>query len=132
MTAAAHCPCGRTDTRGQVLAYADCCGLAHRGERLAPDAETLMRSRYSAFVRGDAPYLLATWHARTRPATLALEAGAQWLGLEIKSHRATGEDAAEVEFVARFRVGGRAVRQRELSRFVREGGRWYYLDGDVR
>lgn len=91
-----------------------------------------MRSRYSAFVRGDVPYLLATWHTRTRPATLELEPGARWLGLEIKQHRMTGANTAEVEFVARFRVAGRAVRQHELSRFVREDGRWYYVDGDVR
>ena len=90
-----------------------------------------MRSRYSAFVRGDVPYLLTTWHASHRPATLELEAGAKWLGLEIRRHRMTGEHSAEVEFVARFRVGGRAVRQHEHSRFVREDGRWYYLDGDV-
>ena len=91
-----------------------------------------MRSRYSAFVRGDVPYLLATWHASTRPATLELESGAKWLGLEIKQHRPTGADSAEVEFVARFRLAGRAVRQHELSRFVREDGRWFYVDGDVR
>lgn len=91
-----------------------------------------MRSRYSAFVRGDVPYLLATWHASTRPATLELESGAKWLGLEIKLHRPTGPDSAEVEFVARFRLAGRAVRQHELSRFVREDGRWFYVDGDVR
>lgn len=90
-----------------------------------------MRSRYSAFVRADVPYLLATWHSRQRPATLELEAGAQWLGLEIRQHRLTGTDTAEVEFVARFRVGGRAVRQRERSRFVREDGRWFYVDGDA-
>ena len=91
-----------------------------------------MRSRYSAFVRGDVPYLLVTWHASTRPASLALEEGAKWLGLEIRQHRMTGADTAEVEFVARFRVAGRAVRQHELSRFVREDGRWFYVDGDVR
>jgi SEC-C motif-containing protein len=90
-----------------------------------------MRSRYSAFVRGDVRYLLTTWHASQRPATLALETTAQWLGLEIKLHRVTGPDTAEVEFVARFRMGGKAVRQHERSRFVREEGRWTYLDGDV-
>jgi len=90
-----------------------------------------MRSRYSAFVLGDVPYLLATWHASTRPASIGLEAGAQWLGLEIRQHRTTGAATAEVAFVARFRVRGKAVRQHELSRFLREDGRWYYLDGDV-
>ena len=126
------CPCGRTGPKGQVLAYAACCGLAHTAECPAPDAETLMRSRYSAFVRGDVPYLLATWHVSKRPATLELEAGAKWLGLEIRDHRMTGADSAEVEFVARFRVAGRAVRQHERSRFVCEEGRWYYVDGEVR
>ena len=130
--ALAACPCGRTDARGRARAYADCCAPAHTGARPAPDAETLMRSRYSAFVRGDVPYLLATWHASTRPASLTLEQEARWLGLEIRQHRMTGADTAEVEFVARFRVAGRAVRQHELSRFVREAGRWYYVDGDVR
>ncbi len=91
-----------------------------------------MRSRYSAFVLGLTEYLLATWHPSTRPASMALEPGAHWLGLEIKDHRRTGADSAEVTFVARFRVAGRAVRQHERSRFVREGGRWLYVDGDVR
>lgn len=90
-----------------------------------------MRSRYTAFVRGNVPYLLATWHSSQRPAVLTLEAGAKWLGLDIKQHRITGEHNAEVEFVARFRVGGKAIRQHERSRFVREDGRWYYVDGDV-
>ncbi len=91
-----------------------------------------MRSRYSAFVLGNVPYLLATWHTSSRPVSLEPDAGAKWLGLAIKAHRVTGDDSAEVEFVARFRVGGRAVRQHELSRFVREAGRWFYLDGEVR
>ena len=120
------CPCG-TDR-----AYAACCGRYHAGEA-APDAEALMRSRYSAFVTGNADYLRATWHPDTRPDELGLDApGAQkttWLGLTVKSHRVTGPETAEVEFVARYRVGGgSAVKMREHSRFVREDGRWYYLD----
>ena len=115
------------------MALEACCGLNHAGQS-APDAESLMRSRYSAFVRGDVPYLLATWHSSQRPAELTLEAGGKWLGLEIKQHSVTGADTAEVEFVARFRVGGKAVRQHERSRFVREpasdGDRWFYVDGD--
>ena len=125
------CFCGRTDAKGRPVLLDACCGPYHAGAA-APDAERLMRSRYSAFVLGNVPYLLATWHASSRPATLELEGGAKWLGLEIKSHRMTGQDSAEVEFVARFRVAGRAVRQHELSRFVREHDRWYYVDGDVR
>lgn len=127
----ASCPCGRSDAKGRVLSIADCCALLHQGQP-APDAERLMRSRYSAFVLGLTEYLLLTWHPSTRPGSVELESGAQWLGLEIKDHRLTGADSAEVSFVARFRVGGRAVRQHERSRFVREGARWFYLDADVR
>ena len=89
-----------------------------------------MRSRYSAFVLARADYLLATWHARTRPATLSFEPYARWLGLEVRAHVSTGPAAAEVEFVARMRLAGKAVRLHERSRFVLEGGRWFYVDGD--
>jgi SEC-C motif domain protein len=131
---AGPCPCGRLTPKGLALSLNDCCGPLHAG-LAAPDAERLMRSRYSAFVLGDVPYLLATWHSGQRPAELKLETGGKWLGLEIKQHRITGPDTAEVEFVARFRVGGKAVRQHERSRFVREssldGARWFYVDGDA-
>ena len=90
-----------------------------------------MRSRYSAFVRAQAAYLLATWHRSQRPTTLELEPNARWLGLQVRQHQAIDAAHAEVEFVARYRIAGRAVRQHERSRFVREDGRWYYLDGDV-
>ena len=125
------CPCGRTGAKAQTLAHAACCGPYHAGQSV-PDAESLMRSRYSAFVLGNVTYLLATWHPSTRPASLERQEGAKWLGLDIRQCRSTGPNSAEVEFVARFRVAGRAVRQHELSRFLREDGRWYYVDGDVR
>lgn len=95
-----------------------------------------MRSRYSAYARGLHDYLLATWHAGTRPAALELDeapsARLRWLGLDVLEHHRDAADRARVRFVARFRVGGQpAQRLRELSRFVREEGRWYYVDGDV-
>ena len=92
-----------------------------------------MRSRYSAYVRGLEAYLLATWHATTRPVALDLAStpAPKWLGLEVMSHGEVGADAT-VEFVARCRVGGRAQRIHEVSRFRREDGRWYYLDGVMR
>ena len=132
MTSVAACPCGRLDANGRPVGWADCCGPYVEGAALAPDAERLMRSRYSAYVRGRSDYLLATWHPSTRPATLDFDAGARWLGLDVRGHRPTGPEHAEVEFVARYRVGGRAVRLHERSRFVREAGRWYYVDGDIR
>ena len=125
------CPCGRTDASARPMTYAACCGryLDHWDEQPAPDAESLMRSRYSAFVLQRADYLLATWHAPQRPPSVDFDPGARWLGLEVRAARATGDDTAEVEFVARHRIAGRAVRLHERSRFVREGGRWFYVDG---
>lgn len=116
------CPCGRPRE------YAQCCGPYHAGAA-APDAESLMRSRYSAYVRRDADYLRASWHPSTRPAELALDTQTTWLGLTVQRVLATGADTAEVAFLARYRIGGgSAVRMTEHSRFVREDGRWYYLD----
>lgn len=120
------CPCGRP------VDYAECCGRYHAGEP-APDAESLMRSRYAAYVRRDVDYLLASWHPSTRPASLDLDEGAgghtTWLGLTVQKSLDTGADTAEVVFLARYRIGGAsAVRMVEHSRFVREDGRWYYLD----
>jgi len=98
----------------------------------APTAEALMRSRYSAFVLDKLPYLLATWHPSTRPAALDPNPpDLKWLGLAVKKAQVQDADHATVEFVARSRQAGRAHRLHELSRFVREGGRWYYVDGDL-
>ena len=123
------CPCDPTRS------YAQCCGRLHAGVA-ADDAAALMRSRYSAYVRRLPDYLLATWHPDTRPAQLDLADGPdgrlQWLGLSVQEHRRSGPDHAHVRFVARFREGGQPARRlRELSRFVHEDGRWFYLDGEV-
>lgn len=92
-----------------------------------------MRSRYSAYVLGLGDYLLATWHASTRPAEAPdFEPGLRWLGLEVRGHLRHGADHANVEFIARSKLGGRARRLHENSRFVREAGRWFYVDGDLR
>jgi SEC-C motif-containing protein len=127
MSLADACPCG------QALPYTACCGRFHAGplHLQAPDAEALMRSRYSAFVRDHRDYLLATWHPRTRPPPLAPpEPGLTWLGLAVKRHCQVDDTHATVEFIARSKLGGRAHRLHEVSRFVREGGRWFYVDGE--
>jgi SEC-C motif domain protein len=131
VSASEACPCGRRDARGRALIYADCCGRYLDHDTPAPDAESLMRSRYCAFVLERTGYLQSSWHASTRPADLTLEPGQKWLGLEVKRHRVIDADHAEVEFVARSRVAGRGIRLHESSRFVREGGRWYYVDDDL-
>lgn len=126
MTPGEPCPCGS----GQR--YAACCGPLHAGERPAASAEALMRSRYSAYVLKLADYLLATWHPSTRPSELDLAADdSKWLGLDVKRHEVQDDDRAMVEFVARYRIAGRGHRLHELSRFVREEGRWFYVDGEL-
>ena len=91
-----------------------------------------MRSRYSAFTLGLLDYLQATWHPSTRPAALeSLPAGLRWLGLEVRRHVQQDAGHAIVEFVARSKLDGRAERLHETSRFVREDGQWWYVDGDV-
>ncbi len=128
IAAEAACPCGSGKP------YGGCCGRLHDGT-IADSAEALMRSRYSAYVLDREDYLLQSWHPRTRPDRLDLDAkpATKWLGLSVRDHRMTGDDTAIVEFVARYKVGGRsALRLHELSRFVREGGRWFYVDGEIR
>jgi len=95
----------------------------------APDAQALMRSRYSAYVLDEIEYLLQTWHPATRPPALAPnEPGTKWLGLEVRRHDRQDAEHETVEFVARVRLHGRASRLHEVSRFVREDGRWLYVD----
>ncbi len=122
----AECPCGS----GQP--YSQCCGTWHAGfadGQHAPTAEALMRSRYSAYVLGLPDYLLSTWHPGTAPGELDLPP-IKWLGLEVRHVQEQG-DAAVIEFVARYREGGRGGRLHETSRFVRQQGRWTYIDGDL-
>ena len=105
----------------------------HTGAATPLSAEALMRSRYTAYVLGHADYLKATWHPDTLPQPFALDdqERVQWLGLQVKRHEIQDDQHATVEFVARYKINGRAHRLHEVSRFVREAGRWYYLDGAI-
>lgn len=109
-----------------------CCGRYLAGEP-APTAEALMRSRYTAFTLHDEAYLRASWHVSTRPASLDLHQSSseKWLGLNVVAHIVRDVNHATVEFVARHKRAGRAHRLHEVSRFVREDGRWFYLDGEI-
>ena len=95
-----------------------------------------MRSRYSAFAVGDAEYLLATWHPSTRPEDVDLDDDVTWRRLDILSTRAGGplDRTGIVEFVAHYRSTSTRERDslHEVSSFVREGGRWFYVDGEHR
>ncbi len=129
------CPCGRLKSPGKPLTFNDCCGryLDNFQNTPAPDAEALMRSRYTAFVFERADYLLATWHVNHRPQTIEFDASVKWLGLEVREHCQQDATHAEVEFVARQKSPGvAAIRLHERSRFIKDeaAGRWFYVDGD--
>lgn len=123
-----RCPCGLADE------YQNCCGRFHRGalHLQAPDAERLMRSRYSAYVLALDEYLLATWHPRTRPRAIGGHPpGLRWLGLQVRRFEQSDATHAVVEFIARSKLAGRATRHHETSRFELLDGRWTYVDAIV-
>jgi SEC-C motif-containing protein len=117
------CPCGDG-------LYAQCCSRFIDRAEVPQTAEQLMRSRYTAYTLSDEKYLQATWYERSRPASrlAAEDEKLKWIGLEVRKHQQTGDEAT-VEFVARYKIGGRAERLHEVSRFIREDGRWFYVDG---
>lgn len=129
MGSAADCPCQSGSS------YQDCCARYHDGTA-APTAEALMRSRYSAYVLGKAAYLHRSWSAQTRPTKQALKKGEPlaWSGLEIVRAEAGGalDESGIVEFIAQYQAQGALQTLHEVSRFVRENGRWVYVDGDLR
>jgi len=120
-----RCPC----CSGEV--YDECCGPVHAGTRPAHTAEQLMRSRFSAFARGDTAYLLASWHPSTRPASIDLDDAVRWIRLEIVDvvDGRQWDDHGVVEFRAHHRVGRTPGVLAERSSFVRQEGRWVYLSG---
>lgn len=123
------CVCGSGDPE------ADCCGPLIEGLRPAETAVALMRSRYSAYVKGNTEYLLNSWHPKYRPDELNLNSDQlTWQGLEIVSTRAglAGDTQGVVEFIARFEQAGKMGMVQEHSRFLYEHGQWLYLDGDLK
>jgi SEC-C motif-containing protein len=127
-----ECPCGRR-AEGKLLFFQQCCGqyLDHFEFTPAPDPESLMRSRYSAFVLERERYLLDTWSSAHRPPSLEFDSQTKWLGLSIKSKKMLDAQHGEVEFVARYRLNGRATRLHENSLFEYTSGRWFYVAAQV-
>ncbi|WP_331714268.1 YchJ family protein [Auraticoccus cholistanensis] len=126
MSPSDSCPCG------SGRPFERCCGPVLAG-RPAPSAERLMRSRYTAHVLDDRDHLRASWHPSTRPAEVVLEPGVEWLGLTVLGTERGGllDEDGRVEFRARWRRHGTEGELHEISRFVREGRHWFYLDGLV-
>lgn len=128
---ASLCPCGNQQD------YSRCCQPFHQGIACAPSAEALMRSRYSAYVRGNIEYLLSTRHPSTRhldnPTSLqhSIE-HTQWLNLTV-THCTQGtpnDTTGTVTFTAHYLEHGNRGILTETSQFVRENAQWYYVDGD--
>jgi len=125
LTNSCHC--------GLPLAFSACCGAIIAGQRQAATAEQLMRSRYSAFCTHNKNYILASWHVETRPQALDLDDQQQWFGLKIlKLQDGTAlHQTGMVEFVARYKVNGKASRLHEISQFVYIDGLWFYTTGEL-
>lgn len=118
------CPCGNT------VHYKDCCKPFHDGEKVPESAELLMKSRYSAYVKNLAKYLEDTWHAKTRPVEFQLDkdSGFRWLKLEVTDTQENANEAT-VSFKAVYNMNGQEGVMQEKSKFLKEDGKWYYLDG---
>ncbi|MEC8382004.1 MAG: YchJ family metal-binding protein [Myxococcota bacterium] len=121
------CPCGSR------FPYGMCCGPILSGNKPAETAESLMRSRYTAYVEANVDYLIQTYVAhkkhRLRPSHMRHSIqNTRWIGLTIigvldgRAQHNTGE----VEFKARFIFDGRVQELHERSRFIREDGLWRY------
>ncbi|PZF62507.1 hypothetical protein DEI92_03240 [Curtobacterium sp. MCBD17_034] len=121
---AERCPCLSGNP------YAECCGPLHAGAA-APTAERLMRSRFTAFALTMPEYLLTSWHPRTRPASLELDPMMRWTRLDVLGTSSGGpfDTSGTVEFRAWWRTPSERGELHEDSAFVREAGRWFYVDG---
>ena len=120
-----NCPCQSGKT------YNHCCRPWHDG-KAAPTAEQLMRSRYSAYVLNNGAYLHRTWYSQTRPtkkSLMQLEA-TNWQGLQIlrTEQGLETDNQGIVEFIASFQVQDQIQQMQETSRFLRENGRWVYVE----
>ena len=121
------CPCNSGNQ------YSNCCGPLIAGDEIALTAEALMRSRYTAYVLQDASYLLKTWHFSKKPSTIGSLSGSEWYGLNIINTEEGGKDHNRgiVEFKASVVRPNKIWRHHEISRFVKEDGKWFYIDGEL-
>lgn len=121
-----RCPCGTG------LTYGECCYRFHSGEWVAPTAEALMRSRFTAFAVGNSQYLLDTWDPETRPSELSLDVGIDFYRLDILETTGGGpfDSTGTVKFQAFYKGLASGV-QEEDSTFRKVNGAWVYSTGDV-
>jgi SEC-C motif-containing protein len=124
MKHADQCPCGTEKT------YQDCCEPFHKGMSNPPTPEALMRSRYSAYVKAQEPYLKATLLPESRKdydpeAVREWSKKSEWLGLTIDSAQ-----GSKVEFTAKYKTDGKILEHHEVSTFKKVGDRWFFVSGD--
>jgi SEC-C motif domain protein len=124
------CPCGSGNL------YLTCCQPYLTGGDHPSSPEQLMRSRYTAFCKGDVDYLLATHHPSKRQVgdrqTLTKTiAETTWLGLRVLHSNTPATGTGSVEFVAFFQSKGTPGQLHEKSEFICQNDRWYYLQGVI-
>ena len=126
------CPCESKRT------YDKCCEPYILGRKVPETAELLMRSRFSAYAMNMAEYLVATTAAEEREKLDVDELGRYCRAVKCISLKVLetqggkgGDETGVVVFHAKLLINGKRMLHREKSRFVREEGRWAYLDGET-
>ena len=120
---------------GSGSVYAECCALYHGGQQFPVTAENLMRSRFTAYAKRNAEYLLASWNASKRPASIDFsKETAVWQRLQIISCKKGGAKDSKgiVEFKAFYEQDGEDFFMHEISRFIKTGRQWLYMDGVIK
>jgi SEC-C motif domain protein len=120
------CPCGSGKD------YSQCCLPVHNSHQAALTAETLMRSRYSAFVLENSPFILQTWVEKKRPASLNFDAHpVTWVGLTVNgaTDGLKTDSTGKVDFTSTYIENGQLCTLSEVSEFLKIEGLWYYVDG---
>lgn len=120
------CPCG------SGADYAICCQPFHNNHHAALTAETLMRSRYTAFVLENSEYVLQTWVEKKRPASLNFDGHpVTWVGLIINetTNGLETDSTGKVDFTSTYIENGQLCELSEVSDFIKIDGLWYYVNG---
>ena len=124
-----HCLCSNN------IEYEACCQPFHADEQTPRTAEALMRSRFTAYAMQNETYLLKTWDTSKRPKDIDFsKEQADWTKLEIVKTKKGGEKDSKgvVEFKAYYIQDNVEYVMNEVSRFIKQAGRWFYLDGVVK
>lgn len=116
--------------------YDLCCKPLHNGVLPAANAVSLMRSRYSAYARGLASYIIKTTHPLNSlfkqkeqdriAGIIQFCQETSFDGLEILEH-IDGQNESYVTFRATLSQNGKDISFTEKSLFKKENGLWLYV-----